>query len=67
MPVHLAVTLDTNETMHIRIPVDTWLSGATRTTVDIDADAAVTEVVLDPDRHFPDVDRANNTWERTAQ
>ncbi|NBC17273.1 MAG: M1 family peptidase [Bacteroidetes bacterium] len=66
MPVHLAVTLDTGETMRIQIPVDTWLSGATRATVDIDADAAVTEVLLDPDRHFPDVDRANNTWEHTS-
>jgi hypothetical protein len=66
MPVLLTVTLDTGETMHIRLPVDPWLSGATRTTVDVETEAAVTQVTIDPDHRFPDVDRANNTWSRTS-
>lgn len=64
MPTTLHVTLATDEVIEITLPVETWLQGATQATVDINGDVTVTHVELDPDRHFPDLDRSNNTWER---
>jgi hypothetical protein len=64
MPVRLQITReDGSRTVRI-IPVDRWLTGADRTSVTLPAGPAVTQVVIDPDRYFPDMDRSNNGWER---
>lgn len=62
MPVRLLVTYEGGRTERREIPVETWLSGADRATITVDG--AVTKVEIDPDRYFPDVDRADNVWPR---
>jgi hypothetical protein len=64
MPVHLQVTRENGDVFTEVIPVDRWLAGATRTTVTLPAGPAVTRVVIDAERYFPDLDRSNNRWER---
>jgi hypothetical protein len=63
MPVHLVITLAGGQVEKRTIPVDVWLSGATSTTVNVAS--AVSRVAIDPDRLFPDVNRANNVWTST--
>jgi Peptidase family M1 domain len=62
MPVDLTVTRADGTTLHLRIPVDRWLSGATRAAVTVPAGSPVTRVEIDAQGRYPDVDRANNTW-----
>lgn len=64
MPVDLRITLDNGNTLDRRLPVDTWLSGATEAVVTIDSDSPVRRVEVDPDHIFPDINRMNNSWER---
>jgi hypothetical protein len=45
------------------IPVETWLKGATRAEITVPG-GDVTEVTIDAEQRFPDVDRANNRWTR---
>jgi hypothetical protein len=62
MPVHLTATLANGKTVRREVPVDVWLKGATSTTVTIAGEAPVTQVEIDPERKFPDVNRKNNVW-----
>jgi len=64
MPVRLRITREDGSESTEIIPVDRWLSGADRASLTLPAGPAVTRVVIDPDRYFPDMDRSNNDWER---
>jgi len=61
MPVRLTITHADGSTETREIPVDVWLTGATRTEVVVHG-APVTAVEIDPDQVFPDIDRGNNRW-----
>ena len=62
MPVLLRLTLDNGSMLDTRLDVEDWLDG--RRTIDfkIDTDSPVVQVDIDPDVHFPDADRRNNSW-----
>jgi hypothetical protein len=62
MPVPLAVTRSNGQVERITIPVDVWLTGARRYAVSLAPLPAITEVEIDPEHAFPDVDRTNNKW-----
>lgn len=62
MPAIVEITMADGSTERHEIPVETWLKGATRTTINIDGE--VTRVVIDPDRYYPDTNRKNNSWEK---
>ena len=64
MPVRLVVTTQSGDTIRQEVPVETWLRGATRTTVNVTTTSQVTRVEIDPERVFPDIDRTNNVWTR---
>ena len=64
MPVELVVTLANGDVVRTTLPVQPWLAGRRTQTVDIDAAARVLRIEIDPERWFPDVDRANNAWVR---
>ena len=64
MPVIVQLTLDDGSTASHRAPVDVWLDGSTTTTMEVRAGRPVVQVEIDPEHHFPDVDRANNVWTR---
>ncbi|MGH7604539.1 MAG: M1 family metallopeptidase [Gemmatimonadaceae bacterium] len=62
MPVELAITRQGGATQDLTVPVDVWLTGARRYVVRVGASPTITSVVIDPDSHFPDIDRANQVW-----
>lgn len=64
MPARLVVTREDGSTVRLEVPVEHWLTGVRTGTVTVPAGAAVVRVEIDPDRGFPDVNRANNVWTR---
>lgn len=62
MPVHLRVTRADGEVLDEVIPVDEWLGGADQTSIMIPPGPELTEVVIDAESYFPDLDRENNRW-----
>ncbi|HXV86595.1 MAG TPA: M1 family metallopeptidase [Gemmatimonadales bacterium] len=66
MPTRLAATRSSGEVVRREVPVEHWLRGARTAEVVIPAGAEVVRVELDPEGVFPDVDRTNNVWERSA-
>jgi aminopeptidase N len=66
MPARLTITLASGQTMEREIPVETWLSGARKSSVAVPAGSAVTKVEIDAAGAFPDVDRSNNVWQKAS-
>ena len=64
MPVPLSIRCRNGETIERTLPVDPWLAGQRRTSVEIEC--AIDGVVIDAARDYPDVDRTNNAWEEGA-
>ncbi|MBI4501939.1 MAG: M1 family metallopeptidase [Gemmatimonadetes bacterium] len=64
MPVRLTLTLSSGQTMEREIPVETWLKGASTATISVPASSGVTRVEIDAAKAFPDVNRANNVWQK---
>ncbi|MFB6247525.1 MAG: M1 family metallopeptidase [Salinibacter sp.] len=64
MPVPLVIRRADGSTSRRTVPVDVWLGGETRHQITIPADPPVVRVEIDPERHFPDLDRSNQTWRR---
>lgn len=62
MPATVEITLADGSTVTRNIPVETWLKGATRTAITVNGE--VTKVVIDPNTNYPDVNRANNDWQK---
>jgi hypothetical protein len=65
MPTRLRVQTDRGQTLEREVPVNHWLQGEVSAQILIPSSAGeVIRVELDPDQHFPDIDRNNNVWER---
>lgn len=64
MPATVEVTLEDGSTHRPEVPVDIWLKGSTSATLTVSYDSEITRVEIDPDRDYPDANRANNTWEQ---
>lgn len=64
MPVRLRVTRADGYHDLIEVPAEVWLEGATRHVVRVHRDPPVAQVEIDPEEHFPDVDRSNQVWRR---
>jgi aminopeptidase N len=62
MPTTIEITMADGSTFRRTIPVERWLRGATTATVTINKSGEVTKVIIDPDSHYPDTNRRNNTW-----
>lgn len=65
MPVELQVELADGTTSTHVWPVNVW-AGTREVTRTIAADGEVASVTIDPEAWYPDVDRTNNTWERSG-
>jgi hypothetical protein len=66
MPARVTVTRANGTTLEREVPVDVWLGGATRAEITVPTGSPVIRVELDAAQAFPDIDRRNNVWERTA-
>ena len=62
MPARLTITFDDGEVVRREIPVETWLSGATRAALTLPPGKSVQRVEIDAEFHFPDINRDNNVW-----
>lgn len=69
MPVLLSVTPAGGETVTERLGIGPWIEGRTRIEVPVElpesARGSEVRVEIDPEHHFPDVNRQNNTWRGT--
>jgi hypothetical protein len=61
MPVHLVATTSAGERHLVVIPVAEW-AGRRSVSTELRVGSPVVRVEIDPEQHFPDVDRDNNTW-----
>jgi hypothetical protein len=65
MPARVRIQTSEGGTVERGIPVSHWLKGEVRAQIRLPSSLGeVTRVEIDPDRHFPDMDRTNNVWER---
>jgi len=61
LPATLRVTYRSGEKRDVRIPVETWMQGASHTFT-LDGGGVVADATVDPDHRLPDRDRANNSF-----
>jgi len=66
MPVDVTARTADGKTVTWREPMSTWFDGRTSLTTTHDAPGPVTEVTLDAQQNYPDMDRGNNVWRRTV-
>ena len=66
MPIHVTVTDDAGTVRRATAPAGVWLDGARRHVVAVDSVGTVMRVEIDAEGRFPDVNRANNVWQRAA-
>jgi hypothetical protein len=64
MPTPIVATTAAGQTVRTTIPVDEWLAGTRTATATLQAPGPVIRVEIDPEQVFPDVNRANNVWNR---
>jgi hypothetical protein len=64
MPLEIEATLEDGSTVRFDLPVDVWRNNELTFTKGFFVDQPVTQVVVDPDEAFADVDRENNVWRR---
>jgi hypothetical protein len=63
MPVELWLEFEDETSQRVDWPAAVW-AGTRRVTRIVTASKPVARVLLDPQQHYPDVDRGNNTWPR---
>jgi len=62
MPVLLEITRENGDVIHERISQDRWLQGLR----EVEQEVPYTDIIrveIDPERHFPDLNRNNMTWQ----
>ena len=64
MPVRLAITRADGMVERQEVPVDVWLRGARSHTVRLRNASTIMRVQIDPENHFNDIDRTNQTWQK---
>jgi hypothetical protein len=68
MPALVRIQTSRGGTLERTVPVETWLGGAVRAELALpDSVGGVTRVEIDPDRRFPDANRADNVWSPPAR
>lgn len=61
MPVPVLIKEAGGKTQSLTVPVEAWMRGS-ETTFYVYPDSKITEVVIDPDKKLPDLNRKNNRW-----
>lgn len=61
MPVTVEITEVSGKTSRVELPVEIWQHGSTWK-FHYASTSTITEVVIDPDKHYPDVNESNNIW-----
>jgi hypothetical protein len=63
MPLTVKITDVNGDVQMIQLPVEVWQRGDTWT-FPVQTKAEIKEVVVDPDHQLPDMNPANNTWNK---
>ena len=66
MPLQLGVTYDDGTGEVIKLPADIWRNNEKTFTYGYFAKRPITQVVVDPDELFIDINRDNNSWKKPA-
>jgi len=61
MPIPVIVKEANGKTHTLTVPVESWMRGS-ETTFYVYPTSKITEVIIDPDRKLPDLNRKNNSW-----
>lgn len=61
MPVMLKIIQENGKKESIRLPVEVWHRGDSWT-IQYESSSPLKQVVIDPDKEFPDVEPTNNIW-----
>lgn len=61
MPVEMKIIQENGTTVDVRIPVGVWHRGNSWT-MKYDSESPLKKIVIDPQKHYPDVDPKNNVW-----
>lgn len=64
MPVHLLLRYANGSEERVELSVEPWLMGLRTQQIEVETNSGIVWVEIDPDYHFPDVDRSNNTWQQ---
>lgn len=61
MPIPVLIKEANGKTQTLTVPVESWMRG-NEATFYVYPSSKITEVVIDPDKKLPDLNRKNNTW-----
>ena len=61
MPIPIQVKESNGKVQNLTVPVESWLRGG-ETTFYVYPTSKITEVIVDPDKKLPDINRKNNVW-----
>jgi hypothetical protein len=61
MPVPIQIKEANGQIHQMTIPVESWMRGA-ETTIFVYPATKITEVIIDPEKKLPDLNRKNNSW-----
>ena len=64
MPLHLGITYEDGTSEVIKLPADIWRNNEKRFIYGMFSRKAITQVVVDPNELFIDINRENNTWKK---
>ena len=62
MPIQLGITYDDGSTATVKLPADVWRFNEKTFTYGFFSDKPLSQVVVDPNEVFADINRENNTW-----
>ena len=64
MPLHLGLTFEDGSTDLVKLPADIWRNNEKRFVYGFFSKKALSQVVIDPNELFIDINRENNTWKK---
>jgi hypothetical protein len=67
MPIQIGVTYDDGTSALIKLPADVWRFNEKAFTYGFFSNKGLSQVIIDPNEVFADVDRSNNAWKPVAR
>jgi aminopeptidase N len=61
MPVPILIKEANGKTQNLVVPVESWMRGS-EATFYVFPTSKITEIIIDPDKKLPDLNRKNNSW-----
>src|SRR5205085_6835314 len=61
MPIPVQIRETNGKVQNLTVPVESWMHGA-ETTFFVYPTSKIAEVIIDPDKKLPDMNRKNNVW-----